>query len=77
MSDSDEDNLTLDDLEDIRREFGQEMVEKMQRRNKSQDDSKEAVTQDLSTDAFKDSWENIEGKLIIFTSKEMEARSKV
>ncbi|KAJ7370555.1 hypothetical protein OS493_031561 [Desmophyllum pertusum] len=77
LSDSDEDNLTLDDLEDIRREFGQEMVEKMQRRNKSQDDSKEAVTQDLSTDAFKDSWENIEGKLIIFTSKEMEARSKI
>ena len=78
MSDSDEDNLTAEDMEDIRREFGHEMVEKIQSRNKLQDHSKEVVKQkDLSSPAFKDSWENIDEKLIIFRSKGLEARSKV
>lgn len=78
LSDSDDDNLTVEDLEDMRREFGDEMVEKIQRRNKLQDRAKQAVKQeDLGCPASKDSWENIDGKLIIFTSKGMEAKSKV
>ena len=81
LSDSDDDNLTTEDLDDIRREFGQEMVEKIrreQRENKLQDHSEEVVKQEnLTSPALKDSWEDIDGKLIIFASKGMEARSKV
>lgn len=73
LSDSDDDNLSQEDLEDIRQEFGHEMVEKIQRNQKR---DQEVVKQE-SSPAFKDCWENIEGKLIIFTSKGIEARSKV
>ena len=74
LSDSDDDNLSQEDLEDIRREFGQEMVEKILR-NQKQD--QEVVKQESSQVAFEDCWENIEGKLVIFTSKGIEGRSKV
>ena len=73
LSDSDDDQLSQEDLEDIRREFGQEMVEKIQR-NQKQDQG--IVKQECSL-AFEDCWENVEGKLIIFTSKGIEGRSKV
>ena len=73
LSDSDDDNLSQEDLEDIRREFGQEMVEKIQRNRKH---DQEVVKQECSL-GFQDCWENIEGKLIIFTSKGIEGRSKV
>lgn len=73
LSDSDDDNLSQEDLEDIRREFGQEMIEKIQQ-NQKQD---QEVSKQESSLAFEDCWENIEGKLIIFTSKGIEGRSKV
>lgn len=75
LSDSDDDNLTFEDLEDIRREFGHEMVEKIQKVNKQQDDCKEvAKPQDFCRN---DTWEDVQGKLFIFTSRGMMARSKV
>lgn len=73
LSDSDDDNLSQEDLEDIRREFGHEMVEKIQQNQKQQ---QEVVKQENSL-GFEHCWENIEGKLIIFTSKGIEGRSKV
>ena len=73
LSDSDDDNLSQEDLEDIRREFGHKMVEKILQ-NRKQD--QEVVKQESSL-AFEDCWENIEEKLIIFTSKGIEGRSKV
>ena len=73
LSDSDDDNLSQEDLEDIRREFGHKMVEKILQ-NQKQD--QEIVKQESSL-AFEDCWENIEEKLIIFTSKGIEGRSKV
>ena len=80
LSDSDEDHLTSEDLEDIGREFGQEMVEKIQKTNKNKDDSnKTAKKEDLITSrsVLKDSWEDIDQKLIVFTSSGIKARSKV
>ena len=80
LSDSDEDHLTSEDLEDIGREFGQEMVEKIQKTNKDKDDSnKTAKKEDLITSlsVLKDSWEDIDQKLIVFTSSGIKARSKV
>lgn len=78
LSDSDDDDLTSEELEDIRREFGHEMVQKIQKTNKEQGDPNMfAKEEDLGANSFKDSWEDIEGKLIIFTSKGIKARSKV
>lgn len=80
LSDSDEDLLTSEDLVDIGREFGQEMVEKIQKTNKNKDDSnKNAKKEDLITSrsVLKDSWEDIDQKLIVFTSSGIKARSKV
>ena len=74
LSDSDDDNLTFEDLEDIRREFGHEMVEKIQKVNKQQEDCKEVSKQQ---DFCNDNWEDVQGKLFIFTSRGMMARSKV
>ncbi|CAH3027157.1 unnamed protein product [Porites evermanni] len=80
LSDSDEDHLTSEDLEDIGREFGQEMVEKIQKTNKNKDDSnKNAKKEDLITSrsVLKDSWEDIDQKLIVFTRSGIKARSKI
>ena len=73
LSDSDDDNLSQEDLEDIRREFGHEMVVKILQ-NQKQD---REMDQQESSPAFEDCWENIESKLIIFTSKGIQGRSKV
>ena len=73
LSDSDDD-LTSEDLEDIRREFGQEMVEKIQWQKETKFD---CSTEEIASHSLKESWEDIEGRLIIFTSSETEARSKV
>lgn len=73
LSDSDDDQLSQEDLEDIRREFGQEMVEKIQR-NQKQD---QGIVKQECSPVFEDCWENVEGKLIIFTSKGIEGRSKI
>ncbi|PFX15913.1 Bifunctional polynucleotide phosphatase/kinase [Stylophora pistillata] len=73
LSDSD-DNLTSEDLEDIRREFGQQMVEKIQlQKNKKVDRSKE----DLAFCNLRDSWKDIGEELIVFTSRGSEASSKI
>lgn len=73
LSDSD-DNLTSEDLEDIRREFGQQMVEKIQlQKNKKVDLSKE----DLAFCNLRDSWKDIGEELIVFTSRGSEASSKI
>lgn len=80
LSDSDEDHLTSEDLEDIGREFGQEMVEKIQKTNKNKDDSnKTPKKEDLITSrsVLKDSWKDIDQKLIVFTSRGIKARSKI
>lgn len=50
LSDSDDDNLSQEDLEDIRREFGQEMVKKIQQ-NQKQD---QEVSKQESSLAFED-----------------------
>ena len=73
LSDSDDDNLSQEDLEDICREFGHEMVEKIQQNQKQ---NQEVDKQECSL-SFEDCWENVEGKLIIFTSKGIKGRSKV
>lgn len=73
LSDSDDDNLSQEDLEDIRREFGHEMVEKIQRNQKLHQE----VAKQENALGFEHCWENIEGKLIVFTSKGIEGRSKI
>lgn len=78
LSDSDEDNLTTEDLEDIRREFGHEMVERIQKTNKQPENCKGVTMQNnLNSNVSKDSWEDVEGKLIIFARNEIKARSKI
>lgn len=68
LSDSDGDNLTPEDLEDIEREFGGEMVGKILKGNKHQD---------LCRNLCEGTWEDVEDKLLIFTSKGIMSRSKV
>lgn len=73
LSDSD-DNLTSEDLEDIRREFGQEMVEKIRPQNNKKVD---LLKGDLDSCNLRESWKDIGGELIVFTCRGMEASSKV
>lgn len=56
------------------------MVEKIQKTNKNKDDlNKTPKKEDLITSrsVLKDSWEDIDQKLIVFTSSGIKARSKV
>lgn len=55
------------------------MVEKIQKTNNKDDSNKTAKKEDLITShsVLKDSWEDIDQKLIVFTSSGIKARSKV
>ena len=80
MSDSEEDENSSGDLEEIRLEFGEDMVWKMKGKGKVLTDSttsSEAVDKEDGSSSVKGLWEEIGGKLIIFNSKGVEGRSKV
>lgn len=53
------------------------MVEKIQKTNKNKDDSNKKEDLITSRSVLKDSWEDIDQKLIVFTSSGIKARSKV